>query len=85
MSTDGTPMHADDMAAQPSLTVDNIGEAGFGLGDIVRLGVHTTDVDALLANWGAVADRLSTAGCRPGSTLLGVTRLAFRDLWSRSR
>lgn len=84
MSPDGEPMHPGDMAGQLALTLDNIetvlGQAGFSLGDVVRLGVYTTDVDLLLANWGPVAARLATAGTRPGSTLLGVTRLAYPEL-----
>ena len=33
-----------------------------------------------LGAWHLIADRLSEAGCRPTSTLLGVTRLAFPDM-----
>lgn len=84
MSANGVPMHPGDMAAQLSLTLDNIeavlGEAGFTLGDVVRLGVYTTDVDLLLSHWGVAASRLAAARTRPGSTLLGVTRLAFPEL-----
>lgn len=84
MSADGVPQHPGDMAAQLELTMDNIGtvlaEAGFELADVVRLNLFTTDVDALLAAFGTVADRLAEAGCRPASTLLGVSRLAFPDL-----
>jgi 2-iminobutanoate/2-iminopropanoate deaminase len=37
-------------------------------------------VDQLFANWDAVVSRLAQAGCRPSSTLLGVSRLAFPEL-----
>lgn len=84
MSADGVPQHPGDMAAQLELTMDNIdtvlAEAGFELADVVRLNLFTTDVDALLAAFGTVAGRLAEAGCRPASTLLGVSRLAFPDL-----
>lgn len=84
MDADGVPMHAGDMASQLALTMDNIeavlAEAGFALGDVVRLGVYTTDVDLLLAHWPLAASRLAAAGTRPGSTLLGVTRLAYPEL-----
>ena len=43
------------------------------------LNYYTTDVDLLLQNWDALTTRLDAAGCRPASTLLGVTRLAFPD------
>jgi len=42
---------------------------------------YTTDVDRLLAEgWEAVKERLREAGCRPASTLVGVTRLAYSEL-----
>jgi enamine deaminase RidA (YjgF/YER057c/UK114 family) len=48
---------------------------------VVRLNYYTTDVDRLLAEgWEAAKDRLREAECRPASTLLGVTRLAYPEL-----
>ena len=38
------------------------------------------DVDSLLANWDVIVNRLTTAGCRCSSTLLGVTRLAYPEM-----
>ncbi|MGI8491146.1 MAG: Rid family hydrolase [Acidimicrobiales bacterium] len=46
--------------------------------DIVRLTVHTTDVDALLAVYASVAGAL--APNPPAMTLIGVTRLASPEL-----
>jgi enamine deaminase RidA (YjgF/YER057c/UK114 family) len=46
----------------------------------MRLNFYTTDVDRFLAEYGAVADRLPRAGCRPANTTLGVARLAFPEL-----
>jgi enamine deaminase RidA (YjgF/YER057c/UK114 family) len=77
-------MHAGDIRAQITLALDNLetvlGEAGFGLQDVVRLNMYTTDVDLFLANYDALASRLAEAGCRQSATLLGVTRLAFQSL-----
>jgi enamine deaminase RidA (YjgF/YER057c/UK114 family) len=45
------------------------------------LNIYTTDVEAFFeAYGGGGAERLVEAGCRPASTLLGVTRLAFAVL-----
>ena len=46
------------------------------LTDLVRLNVHTTDVDLLLAHYGVLASRLGAAQVRPTMTMLGVVRLA---------
>jgi len=51
--------------------------AGLSLKDVVRLNYYTTDVDKFIATADAFGPRLAQAGCRPASTLLGVTRLAF--------
>ncbi|MGW4893096.1 RidA family protein [Kitasatospora sp. NPDC004240] len=81
MSGDGRPLHDGDMAAQLALSVDNVeavlGEAGMTLADLVRLNVHTTDVDLLLQHYGVLAARLGAAGVAPTTTMLGVTRLAI--------
>jgi enamine deaminase RidA (YjgF/YER057c/UK114 family) len=81
---DGRPVHAGNMAAQVAKALENLElvlkQAGLGLTNVVRLNYYTTDVDGLLASFGAIAERLSAAGCQPASTLLGVTRLAFPEL-----
>ncbi|MFJ6609473.1 RidA family protein [Streptomyces sp. NPDC091289] len=80
MSAEGKPQHDGDMAAQLTLSVDNLeavlGEAGMSLANLVRLNVYTTDVDLLFQHYGALAGRLGAAGVAPASTMLGVTRLA---------
>ena len=80
---EGKPMHPGDMRAQITLALDNLEtvlrESGFGLQDVVRLNMYTTDVDLLLANYDALVTRLTEAGCRQSATLLGVTRLAFPE------
>jgi enamine deaminase RidA (YjgF/YER057c/UK114 family) len=81
MSGDGKPQHADDMAAQLALSLDNLeavlGAAGMTLANLVRLNVYTTDVDRLFQHYGVLASRLSGA---PATTMLGVSRLALPDL-----
>ncbi|HEX5685299.1 MAG TPA: RidA family protein [Ideonella sp.] len=81
MSADGKPQHADDMAAQLGLSLDNLeavlGEAGMPLANLVRLNVYTTDVDLLFRHYGVLASRLGAARVAPAITMLGVTRLAI--------
>ncbi|MDG9686325.1 RidA family protein [Streptomyces sp. DH18] len=83
-SDDGKPRHDGDMAAQLTLSVDNLeavlSGAGMSLANLVRLNVYTTDVDLLFQHYGALAGRLGAAGAAPASTLLGVTRLAVPGL-----
>ncbi|MER6946786.1 RidA family protein [Nonomuraea sp. NPDC000554] len=84
MSGDGKSLHADDMAAQLALSLDNLeavlGDAGMSLANLVRLNVYTTDVDRLFQHYGVLAARLGAAGVAPSTTMLGVTRLAIPDL-----
>ena len=84
MDDNGTPVHAGNMAAQQRQALDNLEtvlrQAGFSLADVVRLNFYTTDIDAFFASWAESAARLGEAGCRPASTLLGVTRLAMPEL-----
>ncbi|MBP2364813.1 RidA family protein [Pseudonocardia parietis] len=84
MAADGTPRHAGDMAGQLALSLDNLeavlDEAGMSLANLVRLNVHSTDVDRLLEHYGVLASRLGAARVAPTTTMLGVTRLAIPDL-----
>jgi enamine deaminase RidA (YjgF/YER057c/UK114 family) len=77
-------MHPGDMVAQGELALDNLEtvltQAGMTLANVVRLNYYTTDVDAFFAAAEQLGPRLAAAGCRPASTLLGVTRLAFPEL-----
>jgi enamine deaminase RidA (YjgF/YER057c/UK114 family) len=50
--------------------------AGFGLNDVVRLNIYTTDLEGFFANRSVIIERLVGAGSRHTSTLLGVARLA---------
>ena len=84
VDANGTPMHPGDMRAQLELAMDNLeavlNQAGFKLADVVRLNIHTTDVDKTLESIGEIAGRLSAVGCQPAMMLLGVSRLAFPEL-----
>jgi enamine deaminase RidA (YjgF/YER057c/UK114 family) len=80
---DGNAIHKGDMAGQIEQALANVetvlGEAGMALSDVVRLNYYVTDVDAFLQAGETLKTALAGAGCRPASTLLGVTRLASPD------
>jgi enamine deaminase RidA (YjgF/YER057c/UK114 family) len=84
VDADGRPVHVGDMRGQVSQALDNLDAvlqaAGFGFSDLVRLNYYTTDADLLVRNWDVISNRLTGAGARVGSTLLGVARLAFPEL-----
>jgi|1186.fasta_scaffold242295_2 enamine deaminase RidA (YjgF/YER057c/UK114 family) len=84
VDADGAVLHAADIGAQLAQSFTNLEtvlqQAGTDLSHVVRLNYYTTDVDGLLGVWHVIAERLSEAGCRPASTLLGVARLAFPEL-----
>jgi enamine deaminase RidA (YjgF/YER057c/UK114 family) len=81
---DGAPVYAGDMRAQLGQALDNLEavlrQAGFALGDVVRLNFYTTDMDQLFEAYKFAAARLAAARCRPSMTWLGVSRLAFPEL-----
>jgi enamine deaminase RidA (YjgF/YER057c/UK114 family) len=84
MSAEGAPMHPGDMRAQITLALDNLetvlSSAGLNWANVMRLNYYTTDVDLFLKHFDAAAGRLAGSGCRPASTMLGVTRLAYPEL-----
>ncbi|MEU9608215.1 RidA family protein [Streptomyces sp. NPDC048057] len=81
MNGAGEPQHEGDMAAQLALSIANLEavltEADMTLANLVRLNVHTTDVDLLFPHYGVLTSRLAAAGVAPTTTMLGVTRLAI--------
>jgi enamine deaminase RidA (YjgF/YER057c/UK114 family) len=81
---DGQPLHEGEMEAQALQAIDNLEtvlrEAGFELGDVVRLTTYVTDVDAYRAAAPAVGARMGQAGARYAATLLGISRLALPEL-----
>ena len=80
MDPDGVPQHEGDPAGQLALSLDNLeavlADAGMSLGNLVRLTVYATDIDALMPHYGVLAGRLAAAGVAPPTTMLQVVRLA---------
>ena len=75
----GAPMHPGDLAAQFKLAWKNLVEvlaaADMKPGNIVRLNFYTTDPEGFMAKANEMVPIIAKAGCKPVSTLLGVTRL----------
>jgi enamine deaminase RidA (YjgF/YER057c/UK114 family) len=84
VDAEGNPVHAGDFRAQTALALDNLetvlGQAGFGLGDVVRLNYYVTDIQAFFGAGDVLRERFQAAGCRPASSLLGVAALEFPEL-----
>ena len=78
-AADGTPMHAGDLVAQFRLAWSNVKDAlaaaDMDPSNIVRLNMYTTDVEGFMAAAGDLVPIFAGDGCKPVSTLLGVTRL----------
>jgi enamine deaminase RidA (YjgF/YER057c/UK114 family) len=83
---DGSPLHLGDMAAQARTAMDNVetvlGAAGFGLADVVRYDVYTTDLAQYLGSAHQhVAGRFAAAGPFPaGGICAQVEALAMPGL-----
>src|ERR1700739_1422020 len=62
VDADGKPVHVGDLGAQLKRSLENLEQvlaaAGFGLPDVVRLNIYTTDVDGFLANRSVLLDGL---------------------------
>ena len=75
----GAPLHPGDVVAQARQAWANLVEvlaaAGMTPANIVRLNFYTTDVERFMAGAGEIVPLWAKAGCKPVSTLLGVTRL----------
>jgi enamine deaminase RidA (YjgF/YER057c/UK114 family) len=84
LEADGKVPTAGNMRAQVETAMNNLetllNAAGLSLSHVVRLNYYTTDMDAFLGAYDVIVSRLTAAACRPSSTLLGVTRLAFPEL-----
>ena len=78
-AADGSPMHPGDLVAQFrqawSNLKDALSAADMDPSSVVRLNIYTTDVDAFMAAAGDLVPIFAEDGCKPVSTLLGVTRL----------
>jgi enamine deaminase RidA (YjgF/YER057c/UK114 family) len=84
VDADGNPQHPGDMAAQLELALDNLeavlAAADMTLANVVRLNVHTTDVDELFKHWARLPDRFANSDGGWVTSVLGVTRLAAPQL-----
>lgn len=84
VDANGAPQHPGDMRAQMALALDNLqavlDQTGMGFGDVIKLTVYSTDVDASLANFDLMGMRFGAAGNQPPMSLVGVTRLALAPL-----
>jgi enamine deaminase RidA (YjgF/YER057c/UK114 family) len=83
-AADGAPMHPGDLAAQFRLAWANLKDAlaaaDMDPTNIVRLNMYTTDVDGFMAAAGDLVPIFAEDGCKPVSTLLGVTALFEPEL-----
>lgn len=81
---DGATVHPFDMRQQLAVALENLEavltQAGFGLGDIVKMTTFVTDIDEYLAHREVVQDPLDAAGCRYAHTLIGVSALARPEI-----
>lgn len=84
VDSDGAPLHPGNMGAQVEQAVRNLqtvlDAAGFSLSDVVRVTYYTTDVDRFVAEAAGGVGMLLAGGCRPASTLLGISRLFHPDI-----
>ena len=84
IDADGNPLHAGDMEAQFNRALDNLervlSQASLTLGNLVRLTYYVPDIPAFLEAVPKVGVRLKAAGCKPASTLLGISQLAMPGL-----
>ena len=80
----GAPLHRGDMGAQIKQALANLEvvlkAGGFAISDVVRVTYYTTDVDAFVEHAAEGIGSIAAAGCRPASTLLGVSRLFHPDI-----
>ena len=88
VDADGSAVYVGDMVGQLNQALDNLetvlGEAGFGMYDVVRLNYFTTDVDSFFEAVMAVGGRMAESGCRASQYLTwsaasGLPRAARGD------
>ena len=80
----GAPMFAGDMPAQISQVWRNIktilDQSGFGIADIDRLCIFTTDIETTLKHFDKITGFFAPTQTAPPITLLEVSRLARAEL-----
>jgi 2-iminobutanoate/2-iminopropanoate deaminase len=83
LDSDGQVIHEGDMRAQTRAVMDNLETvlhtADYSLADVVKLTIHTIDVEDYRRCHDEVVRRTRAVGCQPAISLLGVTALAFPE------
>ena len=78
---DGQLLHEGDAAAQIALAMTNVEAVlhagGMDFRDVLRMTIYAVDVDAILANYGVLIERLTVSAATPPTSLVGVSRLAI--------
>lgn len=78
-NADGSPAHPGDIKAQFRFAWKNLKDAlaaaDMKAGNVIRLNIYTTDVDAFMGAAGELMPELGKDGVQPCCTLLGVARL----------
>lgn len=81
---DGSTRHAGDLVKQFAFAWSNLKDAliaaDMNVGNIVRLNIYTTDVDAFMAAADQIAPVWAEDGAQMCCTLLGVARLFDPDI-----
>ncbi len=79
----GKLLYPGDMKKQINQIFDNLEiileQSDFKLSDVVRFTYYTTDVAAFTDSAHVVADRYKKGGCKPATSLIGITALARPD------
>ena len=79
---EGRATNEGDIRAQTEAALDDLeavlADADMTLENVVRLTIYTTDMDAMLQNFDALAAR--TGKISPAQSLVGVSRLAFPEM-----
>ena len=78
---DGQLLHEGDAAAQIALAMTNVEAVlhagGMDFRDVLRMTIYAVDLDAILANYGVLIERLTVSAATPPTSLVGVNRLAI--------
>lgn len=72
---------AGDVRGQLAAAMDNVeaalAEVDMTLANVVRLNIFTTDIDAVMADYEVLGERLRRPGVKVAGCLIGVARLAL--------
>jgi enamine deaminase RidA (YjgF/YER057c/UK114 family) len=81
---DGRPLYPGDMRAQLERAFENLErvleQAGYSLGNLVRLNYYVTDMNAFAGAREVIAAKLGGLAVKPSGCLLGVSALARPEL-----